>query len=333
LSVTHTRLPSPTLEDNLAATRPPESGTLLVIDDDEVTLRLLKVNLERAGYLVRMARTGAEGLVEAAHTPPELILADALLPDQKGVDVCRALMASSRTRHVPVILMSSQTSSREVVAALEAGADDYVIKPLDYAQVLARVRAHIRRAQLKPALNPLTGLPGNLIIEHEIRRLVAPGQGLFAVLYADFNDFKPYNDVYGFPAGDEAIRLLARVMVAAVAELGNPSDLVGHVGGDDFVILTTPDRGDALAQRVIADFDRAAPQLYSPADRRRGYLTGKDRQGMIKKFPLLSVAIAIVHNQFRPVSSHWEVGEVGAELKRFAKTRPGSAYVKDQRRV
>lgn len=309
------------------------AGTLLVIDDDEVVLRLLKVNLERGGYTVVMSRSGAEGLDFARQNSPDLVLADALLPDMKGVQVCERLVENSRTRHIPVIIMSSQSGARDVVSALDSGADDYLVKPLDYGEVSARVRAHIRRAQLKPAMNPLTGLPGNLIIEHEIRRLVAPGHGLFAVLYADFNHFKAYNDVYGFPAGDEAIRLLARVMIAAVSELGNPTDFVGHVGGDDFVVITWPDRCDAIAQRIISDFDREAPKLYNPADRRRGYLTAKDRQGMIKKFPMLGVAIAIVHNQHHPVNSHWEIGELGAELKRFAKTRGGSAYVKDQRRV
>jgi PleD family two-component response regulator len=311
----------------------PSAGRLLVIDDDEVTLRLLKVNLERAGYAVLMARTGAEGLAQALQAPPDLVLADALLPDMTGLQVCARFLDNSRTRHIPVILMSSQAGTHDRVAALETGADDYLVKPLDYAEVVARARAHIRRAHFKPAMNPLTGLPGNLMIEHEIRRLVTPGQGPFAVLYADFNHFKAYNDVYGFPAGDEAIRLMARVLRQVVAELGNPGDFVGHVGGDDFVVISTPDRADVVAQRVIADFDREAPRLYNPADRRRGYMTGKDRQGMIKKFPLLGVAIAIVHNQHRPISSHWEVGELGAELKRFAKTRPGSAYVKDQRRV
>jgi hypothetical protein len=107
---------------------------------------------------------------------------------------------------------------------------------------------------------------------------------------------------------------------------------VGHVGGDDFVVISTPDRCDAIAQRLIADFDRQVPELYTPADRRRGYLTTKDRQGMIKKFPLLSIALAIVHNQYHMVTSHWEIGELGAELKQYAKARGGSAYVKDQRR-
>jgi diguanylate cyclase (GGDEF)-like protein len=308
------------------------AGTLLLIDDDEVTLRLLKVNLERMGYAVVLTRTGAEGLAYARQFAPDLVLTDALLPDMSGQGVSQGLTASSRTRHIPVLVMSSKGGSREVVDALDAGADDYLTKPLDYAEVIARVRAHIRRAQLKPALNPLTGLPGNLIIEHEIRQLTTPGHALYAVLYADFNQFKAFNDVYGFPTGDDAIRLLARVLTEAVAELGNPSDFVGHVGGDDFVVITTPDRSDGLAQRIISDFDRMAPRLYNPLDRRRGYLTAKDRQGLIKKFPLLSVAIAIVHNQNHPIASHWEIGELGAELKRFAKTRSGSAYVKDQRR-
>jgi PleD family two-component response regulator len=308
------------------------SGTLLLIDDDEITLRLLKVNLERAGYGVVLTRTAAEGLAYAHRTSPDLVLTDALLPDMRGLQVCARLLENSRTRHIPVILMSSQGGTPDRVAALTAGADDYLTKPLDYSEVTARVGAHIRRAQLKPALNPLTGLPGNLMIDHEIRRLVEPGHALFAVLYADFNHFKAYNDVYGFPAGDEAIRLLARILQEAVAELGNPTDFIGHVGGDDFVAITTPDRSDTLAQRVIADFDREALKLYNPGDRRRGYLTAKDRQGMIKKFALLGVAIAIVHNQHHAIGSHWEIGELGAELKSFAKTRGGSAYVKDQRR-
>ncbi len=308
------------------------SGNLLLIDDDEITLRLLKVNLERAGYAVVLTRTAAEGLEYARRSSPDLVLTDAVLPDMHGRRVCELLLENSRTRHIPVIVMSSQDSGHDRVAALTAGADDYLTKPLDYTEVIARVGAHIRRAQLKPTLNPLTGLPGNLMIDHEIRRLVEPGHAFFAVLYADFNNFKAYNDVYGFPAGDEAIRLLARTLSHAVAELGNPADFVGHVGGDDFVAITTPDRCDALALRVIADFDREAPKLYNPGDRRRGYLTAKDRQGMIKKFALLGLAIAIVHNQNHPIGSHWEIGELGAELKSFAKTRGGSAYVKDQRR-
>ncbi|MGH2523624.1 MAG: response regulator, partial [Anaerolineales bacterium] len=290
-------------------------GALLVIDDDEVNLRLLKVNLERGGYAVSLARTGQEGLEAVRLNPPDLVLSDALLPDMDGLQVCRVLMEDSRTRHIPALLMSSQTNSKQIVAALEAGADDYLIKPLDFREVAARVRAHIRRAQLKPAQNPLTGLPGNLIIEQEIRQLLTPGHNLFAVLYCDFNHFKAYNDVYGFPAGDEAIRLLAQVLTSAASELGNPTDFVGHVGGDDFVVITTPDRCDAIAQRVIADFDRQAPELYNPSDRRRGYLTAKDRQGIIQKFPLLGVAISIVHNQYHPLTSHWEIGELGAELK------------------
>jgi len=308
------------------------SGTVLLIDDDEITLRLLKVNLERTGYSVVLTRTAAEGLAYARHHALDLVLTDALLPDMLGLRVCELMLENSRTRHILVIVMSSQGSGHDRVAALTAGADDYLTKPLDYGEVTARVGAHIRRAQLKPTLNPLTGLPGNLMIDHEIRRLVEPGHAFFAVLYADFNNFKAYNDVYGFPAGDEAIRLLARTLGHAVAELGNPTDFIGHVGGDDFVAITTPDRCDALAQRLIADFDREAPKLYNPGDQRRGYLTAKDRRGMIKKFALLGLAIAIVHNQQHPIGSHWEIGELGAELKSFAKTRHGSAYVKDQRR-
>jgi diguanylate cyclase (GGDEF)-like protein len=308
------------------------AGDILIIDDDEVVLRLLRAHLEQAGHAVRLARAGQEGLASARLQPPDLIISAADLPDGAPSQICRWLAEDAQTRHIPLLLTSPRRRREDLLAALAAGADDCLPKPLDFVEVLARAQALIRRAKLKPALSPLTGLPGNLIIEHEIRDLVTPGHGLFAVLYADLNNFKAYNDVYGFPAGDEALRLLARVLSATVAEQGNATDFVGHVGGDDFVALSTPDRCDAIAQSLIQAFDRQVPNLYTPVDRRKGYITTKDRQGILKKIPLMSVAIAIVHNQYRPISNHWEIGELGAELKHAAKMHNGSAYVKDQRR-
>ncbi len=305
---------------------------ILLIESDAAAAAYLGNLLRQAGYAVTAAPGGREGLIEAWRERPDMMIITAELPDLSGLQICRLLAEESRTRHIPLMLLAGQARMPAVLEALENGADDVLTQPFDYRELVARVRAHIRRAQLKPALNPLTGLAGNLIIEQEIRRLATAG-GPFAVLYLDLNHFKSYNDVYGFPAGDEAIRLLAGVIATAVAEAGDPGDLVGHVGGDDFVVITTPANAEAIAQRIIADFDRQAPELYTPLDRQRGYITAKDRQGMLRKFPILSVVIANVHNEHRPISSHWEVGELGAELKQYAKTRGGSVYVKDQRRV
>ena len=312
------------------ATHP--TGNILVIDNDEIVARLLRARLEQAGFETRLADCGQTGLNSARLQPPDLIISTAELPDLPAGQIRHLLAEDTQTRHIPLMLTSASHRREDRLAALADGADDYQPKPLDYAEVVARARALIRRARLKPALSPLTGLPGNLIIEHEIRQLVTPGHGLFAVLYADLNNFKAFNDVYGFPAGDEAIRLVARRLSAAVIEHGNPTDFVGHVGGDDFVAISTPDRSDAIAQSLVQAFDREAPNLYTPSDRRRGYITTKDRQGIIKKIPLMGLAVAIVHNQYRPITNHWEIGELGAELKHAAKTHAGSAYVKDQRR-
>ena len=123
------------------------------------------------------------------------------------------------------------------------------------------------------------------------------------------------------------------MIVSAAHEFGAATDLVGHVGGDDFVVLTRPDRSEAIANRIVADFDQQVVELYTPADRRRGYITAKDRQGILRKYSLLSIAVAIVHNEFRDVTSHYQVAEIGAELKLYAKSRGGSMVVKDQRHV
>jgi len=309
------------------ATRP---RSILWVDDESESLESHRRFLTEQGYSVEWATHGDDALEMLRRQTYGVVLVDEQMPGRRGLELFGAIRELDPA--VPVVMVTKSEDAATMREAIGLAIDDYLVKPLDVQEVIARVRAHIRRAQLKPALNPLTGLPGNLIIEAEIRRLTSPGHGLFAVLYTDLNHFKAYNDVYGFPAGDDAIRLVARVLTAAVSELGNPSDFVGHVGGDDFVVISTPDRCDAIAQRLIADFDRQVPELYTPADRRRGYLTTKDRQGMIKKFPLLSIALAIVHNQYHMVTSHWEIGELGAELKQYAKARGGSAYVKDQRR-
>ncbi|HRE27768.1 MAG TPA: diguanylate cyclase, partial [Anaerolineales bacterium] len=163
-----------------------------------------------------------------------------------------------------LIVIGSVAGSGPLREALDAGADEYLARPLDFGLLAARIVALIRRARLKPAVSPLTGLPGNLVIEQELRRRTEPGAGAFAALYIDLNNFKAYNDVYGFAAGDEAIRLTARVIVASAREHGSPADLVGHVGGDDFVLLTRPDRSEPIGNQIVADFDRQVGELYTP---------------------------------------------------------------------
>jgi diguanylate cyclase (GGDEF)-like protein len=286
---------------------------ILVVDDNRFIVNLLRVCLEQAGYAVVSASTGLEALKLVEKTDFHLVLLDVVMHDMDGFEVVRQLRNNTRTSHLPVILLSSRNSVTDKVKGLELGADDYMTKPFESAELLARVMAHLRRARRARLLSPLTGLPGNAAIEEELRQRVDSGLP-FAVLYIDMDNFKAYNDAYGFLQGDEAIKLLAYTLQQAKFMHGNESDLVGHIGGDDFVIITTPERVDVLCQEIISHFDSDAACLYD------------DRA---KDMPIITLSIAVVDNEHRPIATHWEIGELAAKTKHQAKSVPGSIYVKD----
>jgi diguanylate cyclase (GGDEF)-like protein len=179
--------------------------------------------------------------------------------------------------------------------------------------------------------SPLTHLPGGVAIENVLKKRLASGHPL-AFCLVDMDNFKAYNDYYGYVKGNDLILATARIIEEAASEHGTDEDFRGHIGGDDFVIITTPERHRDICSSVVEKFDRLAPEFYHEKDRQRGYITGKSRQGEELQFPLVTLSIAIVTNQQRTFDSHIEVGEVAAELKEYAKGIRGSLYVVDQRR-
>lgn len=197
------------------------------------------------------------------------------------------------------------------------------------------VRSVIERMaqiQIKDALaaNPLTGLPGNLAIEATLKSRFEEGQDL-AVLYIDLDNFKAYNDRYGFERGDEVILFTAHVISTSVKEEGNPSDIVGHIGGDDFIVLTTPDKAAIISRKIISLFDAQIPMYYDVIERSRGYIVTTNRLGQIEKYPIMSISVAVVTTPLG-VKSHLRFGEIAAELKRYLKTIPGSKFMIDRRK-
>ena len=151
------------------------------------------------------------------------------------------------------------------------------------------------------------------------------------MLYIDLNQFKAYNDAYGYDEGDRVLKGLSRVLVDQLRG-GAGAEFVGHIGGDDFIVLSTPDKMEALARLICDAFDAIVPSFYSEEDRKRGSILAKDRQGNMKEFPFLSVAIGICHTRERKLTGFAQVAHLGAELKKVAKGMPGSAYVVDRRK-
>jgi diguanylate cyclase (GGDEF)-like protein len=168
-------------------------------------------------------------------------------------------------------------------------------------------------------------------IETRIEDSLETGAPL-AVLYVDINQFKAYNDAYGYDAGDQVIKAMAQLLLCLAREDPARKDFIGHIGGDDFILLTVPSRMEPLAKDIIRQFDAIVPAFYNEEDRKRGKILSNDRQGRAREFALLSVSIGICHNRFRRLTSYPQISQYGAELKKFAKQQKGSAYVLDRRR-
>ena len=304
---------------------------ILVVDDDRNLRKIIATNLELAGYEVVAAEDGNAALRVLDEMQPDLILLDVMMPGKDGYETAREIRRHPVNANVPIIMLTAKSEIEDKVAGFEAGADDYLTKPFGPQELLARVRAKIRRVEVDASLSPLTRLPGNLAIEGELRRRI-DGREPFAVLYEDMDNFKAFNDVYGFTHGDEAIALVASTNVDVVRRRGTLRDFVGHIGGDDFIVVTLPDRSEEIAREVIAGFDRDIRKLYTPQDLRQGYIETRDRRGTLNRFPIVSLSIAIISSEHRRLEDYAQIGEAAAELKRYAKSIGGSVYVKDKRR-
>jgi diguanylate cyclase (GGDEF)-like protein len=305
---------------------------ILIVDDEPDIRDVLRITLEDEKYEVYEAGNGEEALAFIAKKLPDLVLCDYKMPRMDGREFCRLIKKDILLRHLPVIMVTGKGEITDKVDGIEAGADDYIVKPFEPKELVAHIRMLLRRSGIDLEANPLTRLPGNVSILDELSRKIASLE-LFAVCYVDLDKFKAYNDTYGFERGDNVIKETARTLLRAAQEHGNPGDFVGHVGGDDFVVVTSLDRVDKLCTAIIDQFDASVPSFYNETDRQNGYIIAHDRQGGQRKFQLLSISIGVVTNEFRKIEHVAQIGEIGAELKAYAKSLTKSNYVMDKRKA
>jgi len=305
------------------------SKKILLIDDSPFFRGQLKLSLSKE-YEVIEAGTGAEGLDMVKSEKPDLVLLDIIMPDYSGFEICRILRESESNNLMPIIMITSQDAQEDVLVGLELGADDYVKKPFNERELLSRIKNIFRRIDRNRNANPLTGLNGNLEIQREITSRITKGYR-FAVIYVDLDNFKAYNDVYGFANGDRIIILTADILRDQADLWGNEDDFVGHIGGDDFIMISTPEKAIKICEEIIADFDEKVLNFYDEEDRVRGFITTKNRKGEVDTFPLMSISLAIVTNERRELSSAVEIGDIAAEVKKKLKTMVGSNYFIDRR--
>ncbi len=304
---------------------------ILVVDDDANIRELVIETLSQDRFDAFPAQDGLEALELANQLKPDLVVLDLMMPGMDGWEVCSRLRKDILTSHIPIIMLTARSDIENKIKGIEVGADDYITKPFDPLELEARINMHLRRSVRDGEASPLTGLPGNHAIGAAIESRIATGVN-FAVCYIDLDDFKAYNDRYGFLAGSAVIQMTADVILEALHKYGREGDFCGHIGGDDFIMITNMERAGVLSGEIIHLFETEIPGHYDLEDRERGYIESFDRSGEPQRFALMTISISIVHNTYRQLDHPGKVAQIAAELKKYVKSLDGSNFVYDRRR-
>jgi GGDEF domain-containing protein len=263
-------------------------------------------------------------------TLPAMVLVDGNGDASAGLALCRVLKADPYSAIVPVAFLEDAHVERRVHEAFRAGADEVITPIFDPEEQRSRLDVLMTRTERNVSVHPSTRLPGTSEIEREIKRRMDTG-GTFAVCYADLDHFKEFNDRYSYNDGDRVILILSRILHDVVKGLCGHDGFVGHIGGDDFILVLPLEMTDPVCGEIITVFDALIPFQYSEADRRAGYFFGKDRRGQLHKVPFMTLSIGIVTNERRRFTHPAQVSELATEMKSYAKTLPGSVFVVDRR--
>lgn len=303
---------------------------LLATGDDAGTSSIGEF-LKSKEYEVIEARNNDEAIKLAEDEAPDIILVDFLSENINGLQFCEKLREKRTTYLIPVIFLSEDGRQLKKIEGYRAGADDFLIKPYDFIELEARIENRLRRFHVTMASNPLTGLPGNVSIEWEVNKRLRNSEK-FAVCYIDLDNFKAYNDKYGYEFGDKVIRFLARIISDAVNLYGDEKDFIGHIGGDDFILVTSLSKSREILGQIIGEFDRNISKWYTNEDRKNGYIEILNRQGAPQKFRIMTLSIGVAHNERRKLYNSVQISEIAAELKNLAKREDISSVAVDRRR-
>jgi diguanylate cyclase (GGDEF)-like protein len=304
--------------------------TILIVDDDPDIAKFMEVVLSRAGYGIAVAGDGQEALDAVDRVRPDLVLLDIMLPNIDGFEVAHQLRRKARLASMAIIVVSALGLPEDRLRGLSIGVDDYIVKPFEPDILLARVRAALRRIREVRSLSPLTGLPGTVLIEEEIRRKLARGAP-FALLYCDLDHFKALNDAKGWETGNDVILAAANVIDEAVTKFGGPDGFVGHIGGDDFIAIFPADVAEEAARWICERFDKDVQRFYSPHELETRSIEAVDRRGEVQRYGLVTMSIGIASGAARHFSHFGEVVAVATEMKQAAKREEGSSYAVDRR--
>jgi len=287
---------------------------LLIVEDDFDLASMLRIFFTGMQYEVDVAPRGSVALEKTRQNLPHLIILDIMLPDIDGFEVCRELRTHTRTSHVPIIFLTQKDERRDKLQGLELGADDYITKPFDIEELKLRVQRAITRAELQSLTDPRSGLPAGRLIEEQLRRIIR--QESWALMDIRLNHFEAFKEVYGFVAGDDALRFTAMLINEVIDQAGTPDDFIGHPGSNNFMIITHQENAQNVRGILKERFKEEIHSHYNFIDRDQGFIFTANEQGKKVKHPLMTLAIGTVtpiEHQFADIR---EITELAAEARR-----------------
>ena len=302
---------------------------IYIIDDDESSIVIFR-ELFKNDLDYRFISVKTEQIDIALKNIPSLIVINEDAIDRDVVELCKKIRKDQDNTITPVIVVSSKEQKEHRVRILQESVEYYIKKPVDEQYLYYTVKNLNRLLSSNRRVSPLTGLPGNVQIHAELKKRILK-QEPFSVLYVDLDNFKAYNDVYGFLKGDQIIEFTAETITKLVNNDELENTFVGHIGGDDFVAIVPGTNCEKLCQNIIAHFDKNVKKFFSEKDIETGYIEIANRRGIIEQFPLTSVSIGVVLGDVGRFHNILEIGEVGAQVKHAAKSVMGSSYAIDKR--
>lgn len=286
---------------------------------------------KKSGYQFVKTSSEKNKLKEAMLSLPDLIIVN---EDNLKTDtdvILKSLRDNTDYSITPIILVSSISDKVHRTQMLEHGIEIYIVKPLNEMYFFYTIKNISRLIASNRCISALTGLPGNIQIENEMKRRMS-SQDIYAVLYMDLDNFKSYNDKYGFMNGDEVIKFTSDLIQESIQKYGIPGDFLGHIGGDDFVAIVNYENAKKIGISVVKNFDARIKKFYNQEDATKGWIRVVNRKGKLEKYPIMTITVAMISNKYKKYNTTLDIGEDGAMIKKKAKTILGSTFLEDRRK-
>lgn len=290
---------------------------LLIVEDDFDIATMLQIYFGSLEYDVDLAPRGSDALEKTRQKMPHLIVLDIMLPDIDGYEVCRSLRTQTRTSHIPVIFLTQKDERSDKLHGLELGADDYVTKPFDIEELRLRVQNAIARSERESLTDPRTNLPTGRLIEDQLRQIIRKNS--WAMMDIRLNYFEPFKEVYGFVASDDVLRFTGMLIGEVLDELGTVNDFIGHIGGDNFMVVTEDDRAELIRNRLTTRFAEEVLAYYTFSDRQQGFIRLTGNLKSDNTYPLMNLSIGMISSNHYQFTDIREITEIAAEARRSEK--------------